>query len=177
LGSTQQSVLSRFYFALRKSAALTLAHRHKKKSVWWAFKKFGKDLNIIYKNKKNKELSVKFLMPKAQKVKWNINKNNNNTTTHEIIPVIQGISIPKTLNLICSANDLNCSIPNCPNKAENWHHVKHQKKIKGKNLKKIITAYTAKQIPVCLSHHVLIHSGKYDGPSLKKIQGYTPSDF
>ena len=32
-GSTQQSVLSRFYFALRKSAALTLAHRHKKKSV------------------------------------------------------------------------------------------------------------------------------------------------
>lgn len=33
-GSTQQSVLSRFYFALRKSAALTLSHRHKKKSVW-----------------------------------------------------------------------------------------------------------------------------------------------
>ena len=33
-GSTQKSVLSRFYFALRKSAALTLAHRHKKKSTW-----------------------------------------------------------------------------------------------------------------------------------------------
>ena len=33
-GSTQQSVLSRFYFTLRKSAALTLAHRHKKRSVW-----------------------------------------------------------------------------------------------------------------------------------------------
>jgi hypothetical protein len=33
-GSTQQSVLSRFYFTLRKSAALTLSHRHKKKSVW-----------------------------------------------------------------------------------------------------------------------------------------------
>jgi hypothetical protein len=31
-GSIQQSVLCRFYFALRKSAFLTLVHRYKKKS-------------------------------------------------------------------------------------------------------------------------------------------------
>ena len=52
-----------------------------------------------------------------------------------------------------------------------------KKKIKGTERKKIITAYTAKQIPVCKAHHTLIHNGKYDGPSLKKLRGYTPNDF
>jgi hypothetical protein len=36
---------------------------------------------------------------------------------------------------------------------------------------------TAKQIPVCAQHHHLIHSGKYDGPSLRKMKGYTLSNF
>jgi predicted HNH restriction endonuclease len=94
-----------------------------------------------------------------------------------LFPVIQGNPIPKTLTLACSASDLPCGIPNCPNMAGDWHHVKHQKKIKGTERKKIITAYTAKQIPVCKAHHTLIHNGKYDGPSLKKLRGYTPSDL
>jgi hypothetical protein len=32
-------------------------------------------------------------------------------------------------------------------------------------------------VPLCLSHHQLVHSGKYDGPSIRKLPGYTPSDF
>ena len=52
-----------------------------------------------------------------------------------------------------------------------------KKKIKGKDHQKIILALTAKQIPVCKSHHHLIHSGKYDGPSLRKMKGYTLSDL
>ena len=175
-GSTQQSVLSRFYFALRKSAALTLAHRHKKKSTWWAFKKFGKDLTIVYKNKKNKELSVEFIIPKASEVSWNLNSNID-SNTRDVLPVIQGVPVPKSLNIICSASELPCAVPGCPNQAKHWHHVKHQKKIKGKDYLKAILASTAKQIPVCAPHHYLIHSGKYDGPSLRKMKGYTPSDF
>jgi hypothetical protein len=42
--------------------------------------------------------------------------------------------------------------------AGDWHHVRHQKKIKGTGRKKIITTYTAKQIPVCKVHHTLIHN-------------------
>jgi hypothetical protein len=61
--------------------------------------------------------------------------------------------------------------------AGDWHHVRHQKKIKGTGRKKIITTYTAKQIPVCKVHHTLIHNGKYDGPSLKKLKSFTKSGF
>lgn len=68
---------------------------------------------------------------------------------------------------MCSVKDLSCGIPNCPNKASEWHHIKHRKRIVGKNFQKKITAYTAKQIAVCAAHHQLIHSGKYDGPSLR----------
>ena len=175
-GSTQQSVLSRFYFALRKSAALTLAHRHKKRSTWWAFKKYGKDLTIEYKNKKGNEVNVKLEIPSASKVKWNLNSDTNSNTT-DVLPVIQGVPVPKSLNIVCSASELPCAVPGCPNQAEHWHHVKHQKKIKGKDHQKHVLALTAKQIPVCKPHHHLIHSGKYDGPSLRKMKGYTPSDF
>ncbi|NNE32679.1 MAG: hypothetical protein HKN40_09940 [Winogradskyella sp.] len=175
-GSTQQSVLSRFFFALRKSAALTLAHRHKKKSTWWAFKKYGKDLTIVYTNKKKNEVTVKLEIPRASKVEWNLNSNTNSNTT-DILPIIQGVPVPRSLNIVCSASELPCAVPGCPNQAEHWHHVKHQKKVKGKDRQKIVLALTAKQIPVCKSHHHLIHSGKYDGPSLRKMKGYTPSDF
>ena len=175
-GSTQQSVLSRFFFALRKSAALTLAHRHKKKSTWWAFKKFGKDLNIVYKNKKGKELNVNFVVPSISKVCWNLNSVLT-INSYDVIPVIQGVPVPKTLNMVVSATDFHCSIPNCPNQASHWHHIKHQKKIKAKGHTKILAALTAKQIPVCTLHHKLIHSGKYDGPSLRRIKSFTISDF
>lgn len=175
-GSTQKSVLSRFYFALRKSAALTLAHRHKKKSTWWAFKKFGKDLTIVYTNKKRKEINIKLEIPKTSKVEWNLNSSTNSNTI-DILPVIQGVPVPKSLNIVCSASELPCAVPGCPNQAEHWHHVKHKKKIKGKGHQKIVLALTAKQIPVCKSHHHLIHSGKYDGPSLRKMKGYTLSDL
>jgi hypothetical protein len=161
---------------LRKSAALSIAHRHKKKSTWWAFKKFGKDLTIEYTNKKKKKISVKLEIPKTSKVKWNLNSSTDSNTT-DILPVIQGVPVPKTLNIVCSASELPCAVPGCPNQAEHWHHVKHQKKIKGKDHQKIVLALTAKQIPVCKSHHHLIHSGKYDGPSLRKMKGYSLSDF
>lgn len=175
-GSTQQSVLRKFYFVLRKSAALTLAHRHKKKSTWWAFKKFGKDLTIVYKNKKNKELSVKFEIPSVSNVSWNLNSGKD-SNTRDVLPVIQGVPVPRSLSIACSVFEFSCAVPNCPNQAKYWHYVKHQKKIKGKDHLKRILALTAKQIPVCAPHHYLIHSGKYDGPSLRKMKGYSLSDF
>merc|ERR1711862_263100 len=116
-GSTQQSVLSRFYFALRKSAALTLAHRRKKKSAWWSFKEYGKDLIIKYKNKKNKELTVKFEVPNASKVKWNLNSSTD-SNTRDVLPVIQGVPLPRSLNLVCSASELPCAVPGCLNQAK-----------------------------------------------------------
>ena len=90
---------------------------------------------------------------------------------------IQGVPIPRSLDIVCSVSDLSCAVPGCPNQAEHWHHVKHQKKVKAKDHHKILLASTAKQIPVCTPHHRLIHAGKYDGPSLRKMRGYILSDF
>jgi len=174
-GSTQKHVLSRLYFVLKKSCALTIAHRNNKRSAWWTFNNYTKDIVVKYMNKAGKNIKIELLMPKSSPAKWFPQKKSMNLSA--LFPIIQGNPIPKTLSLICSAKDLLCAIPNCPNKAGEWHHVKHQKKIKGTERKKFITAYSAKQIPICKAHHNLIHNGKYDGPSLKKLNGYIPSDF
>lgn len=94
-----------------------------------------------------------------------------------MLTIPKGVSLPITLNAICSAEELDCAIPNCTLKAKEWHHIKHRKRIKGNSLQRSINAYVAKRIPLCLNHHNLIHSGKYDGPSIRKLPGYTPSDF
>jgi hypothetical protein len=95
----------------------------------------------------------------------------------DLLVKIQGVPIPQTLSAIANIKELGCCIPNCPNQAEEWHHVKHRKKIKGNDYEKKITAYTAKQIPVCSKHHRLIHKGIYNGPSLRKMKGYVNTDF
>jgi hypothetical protein len=81
------------------------------------------------------------------------------------------------LHAVCSASKLDCVIPNCPNKASHWQHVKHKKKYKGFDIERKLFSYTAKQIPICKEHKILIDLGKYDGPSLRKIRGYVPQDF
>jgi hypothetical protein len=130
----------------------------------------------VYKNKRNNELRVKFENPTAFKISWNL-ESDTDSNTRDVLPVIQGVPVPRSLDIVCSAFELSCAVPGCPNQAERWHHVKHQKKIKAKDHKKILLALTAKQIPVCAPHHRLIHAGKYDGPSLRKMKGYTLSDF
>lgn len=167
--STYRSVLDRFWHAMRRSAALTLAHRHKKRSAKWAFSKFGSEMVVT--NPKNGKMT-KMLMPRVNgKIKFGTRELNY------MLAIPKGVSIPITLNAICAASELECAIPNCTLQAEHWHHIKHRKKIKGNSVQRAIYAYTAKQIPLCASHHKLVHAGKYDGPSLRKLPGYTPSDF
>lgn len=96
---------------------------------------------------------------------------------NEMLVQVSGVPLPQTLTAVASVHELDCCIDNCPNKAEHWHHIKHRKRIKGTDRQRQIAAYTAKQIPVCKKHHVLIHNGKYDGPSLRKMKGYVPNDF
>lgn len=67
-GSTQQSVLSKFYYALKKSASLTIAHRNSKRNANWTFKKYGRDMVVKTATNDGKEKVVKLFVPKAQKV-------------------------------------------------------------------------------------------------------------
>jgi len=168
--STYRSVLDRFWHTLKRSAALTIAHKNKKRSAQWSFKKFGSDLTVT--NRKNNK-SVSFLIPTigGSKIMF------GNGKLDYMLMNPKGVPLPISLAAIVSASELNCAIPNCTLKATEWHHVKHRKRIKGDYREKAVYAYTAKQIPLCNNHHSLVHNGKYDGPSIRKLPGYTPSDF
>jgi hypothetical protein len=167
--STYRSVLSGFWHNLKRSAALTIAHKNKKRIAKWAFEKYGKNLTIT--NRKG-DKTVSFETPTAgDEIKF----ANGDMSYMLVIP--KEVSLPITLTAVVSASELDCAIPNCTLKASEWHHIKHRKRIKGNQKQRAIYAYTAKQIPLCKNHHNLVHSGKYDGPSLRKLRGYTPSDF
>jgi hypothetical protein len=46
-----------------------------------------------------------------------VNKKVKDVNMQDLEMKIQGISIPTTLHAVCSASELDCCIPNCPNKA------------------------------------------------------------
>jgi Type II intron maturase len=48
------------------------------------------------------------------------------------------------------------------------HHVRHIHKGKLSGFTKLMSNINRKQIPVCFNCHRLIHSGRYDGKSLRK---------
>lgn len=167
--STYRSVLSKFWHSLKRSAALTIAHKNKKRIAKWAFEKYGKNLKIT--NRKG-DKTISFEIPT---VGGEIKFSNGDICYMLAIP--KGVHTPITLAAVASASELDCAIPNCILKASEWHHIKHRKRIKGNQKQRAIYAYTAKQIPLCKNHHNLVHFGKYDGLSLRKLRGYTPSDF
>ena len=101
--------------------------------------------------------------------KWQVGKGDINDITRKRDV---GFAYPQTMTMVQSAKDLQCAIPACGNQAVQWHHIKHRRKIKGVGHAKAHVLAAARQIPVCRKHHDAIHSGKYDGPSLKKLSGY-----
>ena len=174
--STRQSVLYELFYSLRRSCALTLAHKHKKKYAKWAFDKYGKDLRIAVDGSKE---PISFYLPSISKDVYGpkSKKKSKEVSMSDLIMKIQGTTIPSTLHAVCDASELDCCIPGCTNKASDWHHIKHRKRYKGSDSTRKLLSYTAKQIPICKAHHVSIHSGKYDGPSLRKLEGFMPEDF
>jgi group II intron reverse transcriptase/maturase len=171
-GSERLHNLYHIIYTLKRSAALTLAHHKKKTTAKWAFQTWGPDLTTFLPNSSNtKDRSIGFLFPSLvqHKTRWKT-FNVNDLSRKEIA----GYPIPKSMALVRVASDLKCAIPECNNQAKDWHHIRHKRKIGGSenNSTRIFVVAYARQIPVCKSHHVLIHSGKYDGVSLKKIPGY-----
>ena len=172
-GSDRISILYEIIYMLKRSAALTLAHRKNKVSAAEGFQLYGDDLTV-FNNKTNKQVS--FFFPKftgkagffkdGKSIQdWSFLWNSIN---------LKGNRFPKTFNSLQKASNLPCSIPNCKNVSTDWHHLKHRKKYKSKE---IDIAYSAKQIPVCKLHHRLIHNGKYSGKSLRSLEAYDSRDF
>ena len=168
-GSERLSDLHKFFHELRRSAALTIAHYQKESSAKKMFEKYGKNLKVCIGE--NSKQNVKFLMPnltmRRPQDRWKSGQVNFISLNK-----ILSISVPKTITMVKSAKDLTCAIPNCGNRAAEWHHIKHQRKVGGQGVKRALILQSARQIPVCKKHHNLIHKGAYDGPSLKKLPAY-----
>jgi group II intron reverse transcriptase/maturase len=168
-GSERVSVMGEFLYMLRTSAALTLAHQQKRPTASYALKRWGKNLEITSTDSKQRPLSVSFERPSLSNVnrKW-MGGDINELTRKKLV----GFAYPKTMTLVRSARDLKCAIPGCESQATQWHHVKHRRKVKGVGWCHSRAVVVAKQIPICRLHHREIHAGKYDGTSLRKIEGY-----
>lgn len=173
-GSTQQSILSRLYYVLKKSAALTIAHRNSKKYASWTLKKYGKDISIKTQYKNGSSAIVRLFAPKVGKVRWHIENGGQLT---DLLTIPAGVVATEISNPICSVRNCFCSIPNCLNTAIEWYTIKHRKIIKSHKAQKKSNAYIVKWIPICLKHYLSIYSGKYDGPSLRKLRGYILNTF
>ena len=167
-GSERLSDLHKFFHELRRSAALTIAHYHKESSAKKMFIKYGKTLKVrIGEGQQIVEYLMPSLAMREHQWRWNAGQVNEISLNK-----ILSISVPKTMAMVQQAKDLTCAIPDCGSKAAEWHHVKHQRKIGGKGVKRAMVLHSARQIPVCKRHHHLIHKGAYDGPSLKKLPAY-----
>jgi group II intron reverse transcriptase/maturase len=179
-GCQQRSDLYELLWLYKRSCALTLAHHHKFRSWQKAVQKYGKDLTVEYKGKNGKSLTVDCSIPSLEgggRFKTKVHQNTFPQTMEKSASQ-SGRIVPKTLHEMQSASELMCHIPNCPNKAEAWHHIKHRKRAKiTSSSKQRQIALFAKQIPVCKKHHVMIHNGQYNGPSLSKLKGYVVGDW
>ena len=174
-GSQRLSNLNKFMFDLRRSAALTLAHHFNKKTAKWSFEKYGRSLKVSVEAKHCSEnRHAEFYYPSLdtrKKFRWKGNMKNINQLTRE---ATIGFPHPVSRSVVNEARQLECSIPKCNKQAQHWHHIKHKRKVGGTGIQRKIVLVNAKQIAVCHEHHVSIHAGKYDGPSLRKLQGYSP---
>jgi group II intron reverse transcriptase/maturase len=174
-GSQRLSNLNKFIFDLRRSAALTLAHHFNQKTAKWAFEKYGRTLIVSTEAKDNsKSRTVEFYYPSlvaTGKFRWKGSLNNINQLTRE---AVIGFPHPVSRSVVNAADELQCSIPNCTKQAKHWHHIKHKRKVGGTGIQRKIVLVDAMQIAVCQEHHNSIHRGKYDGPSLRKLKGYSP---
>ncbi len=172
-GSKYPSALTEFWSILKRSLALTLAHRHKMTTAKSAFTRWGANLHVSSVNRSGREISAQWVQPQIEGGKWKAGKASQGHLNSIVEWQPMGPIMPKTLSAIVSASEMKCSVPNCPNTAEQWHHIRHRKRIKWTGKTRAILELNAKQIPICKPHHLMIHAGKYDGPSLRKLPGYT----
>lgn len=182
-GCEQRSDLYELLWLYKRSCALTLSSHHKKRGHKWAVKKYGADLEIEYNLKSGKTSSTDLKIPSLSGGGRFKKKATNFAFPSSILHAmdVAGNYLPKTLSSIMPASEINCSIPNCLNQADHWHHINHRRKANKKNQSssknQIDLALYAKQIPVCKNHHQAIHNGTYNGPALRSLKGYSIEDI
>jgi hypothetical protein len=170
-GSTQKSILKRFWFLMRKSCALTIAHRNKRKNACWAFNRYG---SILYIKVSKNRGSIRLKQPKVSPIRWfhGIKGNFNN-----LLNIFWRLPFFYTSSAIVSISELTCVVKGCRCRANIWYKIKRQQYLKGILRYQHMLICVPKQIPLCYKHYMQVFFGKYDGVSLSKLQGYLVTDF
>jgi len=154
------------YFG-RYCAAMTIAHKTKSK-VPKILNKYGPNLCVT--DEKGKEIAKFGLLSNSQfkrNIKGYMSSNLCVVDVEQLLLANLRVARKRIVRQPC----IICGEPNAE-----MHHVKHVRKILQKKKPNSYNYYlevmrltNRKTIPVCSHHHYLIHSGKYDGVSLKTV--------
>lgn len=154
------------YFG-RYCAAMTIAHKTKSK-VPKVFKKYGLSLSIT--NHGNKVIGNFGVLTNAT-----FKRNIKNFVTSNLCVVDVEQLLLANLR-IAKKQIIRSPCVICGDLNTEMHHIKHVRKTLQRTQPGSFNYYlevmrltNRKTIPVCRHHHKLIHSGKYDGVSLKNV--------
>jgi len=139
---------------LRYSLICTLARKLRLNTAK-VIKRFGKDIKVRTTNGKVIKLAIPSTLRKGPHNKFKNVEFDPLATTRWKIRTISSL-------------DKDCIICGAKDKIE-MHHIKSLKTSETRSYAQQLRAMNRKQIPVCKDCHDKIHSGAYDGISLKKL--------
>jgi len=168
-----RSSMNEMVYIIEFSLAHTLAAKHRM-SLKGVFTKYGKPIRVKVKSDENEVIkTIEFDLPLSLSAEY-LNKkymkiNRWRDTINDMLPYDPFNS------LIHKAQETNilekpCYICGAMEDIE-MHHLKHLKDTKDKKtLIKIMSRINRKTIPLCIPCHNKVHTGKYDGMSLRDIK-------
>jgi nicotine oxidoreductase len=155
------AALSRIQYILRFSLAKTLAHKYRR-SMKAMLKKHGRNLHFQWKLSDGRDREISF----AENTDWQVKTDAfaDNPADPDLLAWQVTLRTKSKLGFPC----LICG----SERDVNMHHVRHIRKMevrKSSGFLAIMRALNRKQVPVCRECHLKIHSGEYDGISLKDL--------
>jgi len=158
LANNYGNLAARVHFILKYSCVLTIASKMKLKTKKKVFKKYGKDLKIL--NDKGKIITsyptVSYKRPR--KIPNSVKRFEEDFIEKIDTRVNRGRKDLKGPCVVCGSSE-NIEV----------HHVRSLRKRpqKGNFLEDMMPKMNRKQVPLCKSCHLQVHSGRYDGKLFK----------
>lgn len=153
-GVKKRRYLQKIWYILKFSCALTFARKHRC-SLNKVFLKHGRLLRVNFGPSGEKQVMLYQPSLKEGDRKWQVGRKFDDP--YRLIPV--RVSKTKVFEDCCI-----CGAP-----SSEMHHIRHVKDSKQGFLTHIMGLINRKQIPVCIECHDSIHSGRYDGISLREF--------
>lgn len=158
LANNYGNLAARVHFILKYSCVLTIASKMKLKTKKKVFKKYGKDLKIL--NDKGKIITcyptINYKRPK--KIPNSVKRFQKDFIEKIETRVNRGKKDLKGPYVVCGSSR-NIKV----------HHVRSLRKTprKGNFLDDMMSKMNRKQVPLCKSCHLRVHSGRWNGKSFK----------